>query len=58
MAKKKLMAVICTVVGLPKIDVSQISATLIDQAVNGIEKETFLNRDLVRIGNGVLGQKT
>lgn len=45
-----------SIIGLPKVEVSEIAATLIDQAVNGIEKDTLLNEDLVRIGQKVLGQ--
>ncbi|KAM0167078.1 hypothetical protein ACHAQE_000707 [Botrytis cinerea] len=41
-------------IGLPIVDVSQIAATLLEHAVNGIEKETLLNEDLVRIGDRVL----
>ncbi|ATZ48344.1 hypothetical protein BCIN_03g05690 [Botrytis cinerea B05.10] len=41
-------------IGLPIVDVSQIAATLLEHAVNGIEKETLLNEDLVKIGNKVL----
>ncbi|KAI2462718.1 hypothetical protein F4781DRAFT_438240 [Annulohypoxylon bovei var. microspora] len=42
------------IIGLPKVDVSEISATLLDQAVNGFGKETLQNEDLVRIGQGIL----
>ena len=37
-------------IGLPKIDVSEIAAALLDQAVNGFENDTLLNEDLIRIG--------
>ncbi|TVY14111.1 hypothetical protein LARI1_G008166 [Lachnellula arida] len=43
-----------TIIGLPKVQRSEIAATLLDQAVNGIEKETLLNEDLVRIGGKAL----
>jgi hypothetical protein len=43
-----------SIIGLPKVDVSEISATLIKQAVDGIEKKTLLNADLVTIGRKVL----
>ncbi|KAF4626949.1 hypothetical protein G7Y89_g11207 [Cudoniella acicularis] len=46
-----------TVVGLPKVDVRQISACLVDQAVKGFEKETLLNEDLVRIGEMLLADQ-
>lgn len=39
-------------IGLPSVHVKQIGATLLKQAVEGIEKETLLNEDLVRIGVG------
>lgn len=42
------------VIGLPILDVSEIAATMLQQAINGIEKETLLNDDLVRIGQKVL----
>jgi hypothetical protein len=48
------MTVVRTVVGFGKVDVSQIAAALIDQAVNGIEKETLLNDDLVLMGEKIL----
>jgi len=52
-------SILLPVVGVPKVQVSQIAATLINQAVNGLEKETLLNKDLVRIGSQALaGQKT
>ncbi|KAI9647089.1 hypothetical protein NHQ30_005091 [Ciborinia camelliae] len=43
-----------TIIGIPKVDVSQIAATLLEQAINGIEKDTLLNEDLVTIGDKVL----
>lgn len=43
-----------SIIGLPKVQVTEIAATLIDQAVNGIEKETLLNDDLIRIGQKAL----
>jgi hypothetical protein len=45
-----------TIIGLPKVELSQIAATLIEQAVSGVEKETLLNEDLVRIGGGLVGE--
>ena len=32
------------------VDVSEIAAALLDQAIKGIEKDTLLNEDLIRIG--------
>uniref|UniRef100_A0A8H7NJK5 NAD(P)-binding domain-containing protein n=1 Tax=Bionectria ochroleuca TaxID=29856 RepID=A0A8H7NJK5_BIOOC len=51
-----------SLVGLPMINVDVIAAALLDQAINGFEKDTLLNEDLVRIGEtrlaaGVYGQK-
>ncbi|KAI1445744.1 hypothetical protein F5Y02DRAFT_385209 [Annulohypoxylon stygium] len=43
--------------GLPRVDVSEISTALLDQVVNGFEKETLQNEDLVRIGQGILQGK-
>lgn len=40
-----------TIIGLPKVDVRQIATTLVNQAVNGFEKDTLLNQDLIRIGS-------
>jgi hypothetical protein len=53
-AKSMFMTVVRAVVGLGKVQVSQIAATLINEAVNGIEKDTLLNDDLVRIGSKLL----
>ncbi|KAK5635647.1 hypothetical protein RRF57_011359 [Xylaria bambusicola] len=44
--------------GIPKVEVREIAATLIDQVVNGIEKDTLENKDLVRIGTKVLAAQT
>jgi hypothetical protein len=46
-----------TLIGLPLIEVNEIAATLLDQAVNGVEKETLLNEDLVRIGQKALAEQ-
>ncbi|KAG9235452.1 hypothetical protein BJ875DRAFT_483182 [Amylocarpus encephaloides] len=40
MEKAAFMTVIRTVVGFGKVEVSEIATTLINEAVNGIEKET------------------
>jgi hypothetical protein len=57
MATTMFRAVLRTVVGLPRVHVSEIAAALIKQAVNGIEKETLLNEDLVEIGGKVLEEQ-
>ncbi|KAJ9296198.1 hypothetical protein DTO271G3_5339 [Paecilomyces variotii] len=46
-----------SIIGLPMVDVSEVAATLIDQSVNGLEKETLLNEDLVRIGQKALAKQ-
>ena len=50
-----LQRVFLALIGLPKIQVSDISAALIHQVVNGFEKDTLLNGDMVRIAEAVLG---
>ncbi|PQE19632.1 hypothetical protein CJF32_00008901 [Rutstroemia sp. NJR-2017a WRK4] len=40
----------CAVIGLPRVENSEVAATLLKQVVEGVEKETLLNEDLVRIG--------
>jgi hypothetical protein len=50
-----LQRVFLTLIGLPKIQVSEISAALLQQVVGGFEKDTLLNADMVRIGQKVLG---
>ncbi|KUJ13417.1 putative nucleoside-diphosphate-sugar epimerase [Mollisia scopiformis] len=52
-----MKSVLCAVVGLPRVELNQIASTLIQQAVTGIEKETLLNEDLVRIGSKVLEER-
>lgn len=42
------------VMGLPKIDVGEISAAMIHQVMQGFEKEPLENADLVRIGQQAL----
>lgn len=49
--------IFCTAIGLPRVELGEISATLIDQAVNGIQKETLLNEDLVNIGGKILAEQ-
>ncbi|GAB1317954.1 hypothetical protein MFIFM68171_08164 [Madurella fahalii] len=53
-----LQRVLLSFIGVPGIKVSEVSAALVHQVVNGFEKETLLNEDMVRISQGVLeGQK-
>jgi hypothetical protein len=50
--------VLTSVIGLPSIRVGEIAAALLDQVVDGFEKDTLRNEDLVRIGQQVpAGQK-
>ncbi|PHH75720.1 hypothetical protein CDD82_4315 [Ophiocordyceps australis] len=37
-------------IGLPKIDIVELSAALLSQAVNGIDQETLSNQDLITMG--------
>lgn len=46
--------VLRSIVALPKVNVDIIAATLLSQAVNGFEKDTLLNENLVRIGTSVM----
>ena len=39
---------------LPSVDVTELSVALLDQVVNGFEREPLMNDDLVRMGKGVL----
>ncbi|KAK9241494.1 hypothetical protein V1506DRAFT_517969 [Lipomyces tetrasporus] len=54
MAMNALSTIGRSIIGLPKVDVHEVAATLIDQAINGIEKDTLLNDDLIRIGQKAL----
>lgn len=47
---KGLQAVGRMMIGLPKIQLRDVAAALLDQAIHGVEKETLLNDDLERIG--------
>ncbi|KAH8602294.1 hypothetical protein B0O99DRAFT_499704 [Bisporella sp. PMI_857] len=46
-----------TIIGIPKVEVNEIAAALLDQAINGIKQETLLNEDLVRIGQNALKEE-
>lgn len=54
---KAIQTVGRNIIGLPKVEVSEIAATLIDQSVNGFEKETLFNEDLIRLGQKALANK-
>ncbi|KAH6672891.1 putative nucleoside-diphosphate-sugar epimerase [Halenospora varia] len=49
-------AMVSAIAGVPKLNVDQIAASLIDQAIKGFEKETLLNEDMIRIGDKALGK--
>ncbi|KAF4977819.1 hypothetical protein FZEAL_5726 [Fusarium zealandicum] len=51
---KAAKALVGSVISLPFVQVEEIAATLLNQATEGFEKETFLNEDLIRIGRKVL----
>jgi hypothetical protein len=57
MAMKAVSTVGRSIIGLPLVGVSEIAATLLEQAINGIEKDTLLNDDLIRIGQKALADK-
>jgi hypothetical protein len=40
--------------GVPHIELSDIAAAMLDQVVDGFEKDTLSNDDLVRIGQRAL----
>lgn len=54
---KGLATVGRAIIGLPAIKLSEVAAALLDQAVNGLEKDTLLNDDLVRIGQRALASQ-
>lgn len=45
------------IIGQSHVRLNEIAATLLQQAVSGIEKDTLQNADLVKIGQKALGQK-
>ncbi|KIW24019.1 uncharacterized protein PV07_09758 [Cladophialophora immunda] len=46
------------VASLPSVTVVDVSAAMLDQVLNGFEKDPLQNQDLVRIGQRVLGEKS
>ncbi|OAL35032.1 hypothetical protein AYO20_05747 [Fonsecaea nubica] len=46
------------VISLPSISVVEIAAAMLDQVVNGFEKDPLMNEDLVRIGQRVLHESS
>ncbi|KAK4040776.1 protein FMP52, mitochondrial, partial [Parachaetomium inaequale] len=50
-----LRSAVMSLIGLPKLKVGEIAAALLHQVVNGFEKDTLLNEDMVRIARGISG---
>jgi len=46
------------VISMSTVSVTECSAAMLDQAVNGFEKEPLVNEDLVRIGRRVLNDSS
>lgn len=44
---------ISTIPGLPTIEVHKLAAALLDQAVNGVRKDTMMHQDLVQLGQQI-----
>ncbi|KAI1438633.1 hypothetical protein GGR50DRAFT_691168 [Xylaria sp. CBS 124048] len=51
MVGKAVGTVGSAIFGFPKINLSELCASLLDQVVNGFEKDTLTNEDLARIGS-------
>ncbi|KEY64521.1 hypothetical protein S7711_03588 [Stachybotrys chartarum IBT 7711] len=45
-------------IGLPKVDVTEVAAALLESCISGFEKETLLNEDLGRIGQKAMAERT
>ncbi|KAK5988629.1 hypothetical protein PT974_10115 [Cladobotryum mycophilum] len=54
---KIMQTVITTVIGLPKVEVGHIAATLLKVAIDGSDQETLLNDDMTRIGKEFLAEQ-
>lgn len=55
---KGVQGVARVLIGLPTIQRDEMAAALLDKAVNGFEKDTFTNEELIEIGQGVLKAET
>lgn len=44
------------VAGVPNLEVKDMAATMLDLAVKGFEKDTFLNEDIIHIGQRARGE--
>ncbi|UPK90859.1 hypothetical protein LCI18_001794 [Fusarium solani-melongenae] len=51
---KGLQGVARVLIGLPSIQLDEMAAALLDKAINGFEKDTFLNEELIEIGQRAL----
>ncbi|RTE81619.1 hypothetical protein BHE90_003907 [Fusarium euwallaceae] len=51
---KGVQAVARLLIGLPSIQRDEFAAALLDKAVNGFEKDTYLNEELIEIGQELL----
>lgn len=49
--------VVPKVPGLPTIDLQDIAAAMLNQVVEGFEKDTLVSDDMTRIGQKALGQE-
>ncbi|KAI8679261.1 NAD(P)-bd-dom domain-containing protein [Fusarium keratoplasticum] len=51
---KGVQGVARVLIGLPTIQRDEMAAALLDKAINGFEKDTFMNEELIEIGQGAL----
>jgi hypothetical protein len=51
---KGVQGIARVLIGLPTIQRDEMAAALLDKAVNGFEKDTFVNEELIEIGQGAL----
>ena len=57
MFRRTLLPFGLSVVGIPSVDVKELAAAELDQALNGYEKDVLENADLVRLGRKALAQQ-
>ncbi|KAJ4317797.1 hypothetical protein N0V84_007159 [Fusarium piperis] len=58
MLVKGFQGVARVLIGLPNIQRDETAAALLDKAVNGFEKDTFMNQEMIEIGRGALKAET
>lgn len=51
---RAMQTVGCYMINMPRVEVSDLAAALLQQVVEGFDNSTLLNEDLVRIGQKVL----